>query len=142
MTRAPLFPFSCSPGSFHFSPVVKILGFPRGLGALLVCWGYRVVLTPSSSAALSLTHSLTRTHTRKNTLASSLFSFSSDSSTARRDACSSRFNSRKLSLLLDTLVREIQRAKIRVKGGLSFPPKSCIRRAGLSEVCSQFLENT
>lgn len=27
----PVFPFSCSPGSFHSSTVVKILGFPRGL---------------------------------------------------------------------------------------------------------------
>lgn len=31
MIPEPLFPFSCSPGSFHSSPVVKILGFPRGL---------------------------------------------------------------------------------------------------------------
>lgn len=74
MIRAPLFPFSCSPGSFHSSPVVKILGFPRGL--VRSCWGYRTIplLHPLSSRFLSLSPRFP------------LFSSTADSSTARRDA--------------------------------------------------------
>lgn len=69
MIRAPLFPFSCSPGSFHSSPVVKILGFPRGL--VRSCWGYR------TSPLLHLLLLSPRFP---------LFSSTADSSTARRDA--------------------------------------------------------